>query len=195
MALNEVNAPYDSVLEAPVKQIVSLRVLGEPAPAASAQGQGSGGTGFGASAGGAGRRRSRSGSGAAGSKSGAASTAVAVDPAREIPLDFGQSFTGRTSNPLYDVRFVELMIIVDSSRIPDVFDALAKQNFITVLNAQLDAVDPFAAVKDGYFYGTTPVSMLTLDLETVWLREWTAQFMPVELKQALRIPIEPQPAE
>ena len=43
----------------------------------------------------------------------------------------------------------------------------------------------------GYFYGGGPVSMLTLQLETVWLREWTADFMPSALRQALGIPARP----
>jgi len=79
---------------------------------------------------------------------------------------------------------------VDSAKIPEVFDALARQNFMTVINAEVDAMDLFAAIKDGYFYGTAPVSLLTLEIETIWLREWTAQFMPTELKQALGIRIE-----
>ncbi len=107
-----------------------------------------------------------------------------------MPLDYGVSFTGRTDNPLYDVRDVRLEIVVDSAKIPEIFDALARQNFMTVINARIDAQDLFAAIRDGYFYGTAPVSLLTLDIETIWLREWTAQFMPTGLKQALGIPIE-----
>ena len=93
---------------------------------------------------------------------------------------------------MYDVRHVRVTIVVDSNRIPEVLDALVRYNFITIINIQLDVVDSFLEVKDGYYYGGTPVSKLTLELETIWLREWTAQFMPPELKQALGIPAEPQ---
>ncbi|MCH8152998.1 MAG: hypothetical protein IH830_11590 [Planctomycetes bacterium] len=187
LALREANEPYDSVLDGPVKRLVSMQVLGEPAPAARSGPPPSGG-GFGSSPAGSGRRRgsSRSSSGRT-----AAATPAAADPSQEVPLDFSVSFTGRTSNPLYDVRHVQLTIVVDSSRIPEVLDALVRYNFMTIINTQLDVVDSFSEVKDGYYYGGTPVSMLTLELETIWLREWTAQFMPPELKQALDIPEEP----
>ena len=119
---------------------------------------------------------------------------MVADPSREVPRDFAVSFTGRTSNPLFDVRRVELVVIVDSTRMPEVFDALAAQNFITILDAQVDAVDMFEEIQDGYFYGGAAVSRLTLELETIWIRDWTAQFMPVELKQSLGIPIQPPAA-
>ncbi len=188
MALREANEPYDSVLDGPVKRLVSMQVIDEPAPAARSGPPASGG-GFGPSSAGPGRRRgsSRSSSGRT-----AVATPAAADPSQEVPLDFSVSFTGRTSNPLYDVRHVQLSIVVDSSRIPEVLDALVRYNFITIINTQLDVVDSFSEVKDGYYYGGTPVSKLTLELETIWLREWTAQFMPPELKQALDIPAEPQ---
>ncbi len=188
LALHAANEPFDSVLDGPVKRLVSVQVLGEPAPAARSGPPASGG-GFGPSSAGSGRRRgsSRSSSGRT-----AVATPAAADPSQEVPLDFSVSFTGRTSNPLYDVRHVQLTIVVDSSRIPEVLDALVRYNFITIINTQLDVVDSFSEVKDGYYYGGTPVSMLTLELETIWLREWTAQFMPPELKQALGIPAEPR---
>ena len=107
-----------------------------------------------------------------------------------MPLDYSVSFTGRHDNPLYDVRLVDLVIVVDSAKIPEVLDALARQNFMTVIApVEVRALDLFTAMRDGYYYGTAPVSELTLTVETIWLREWTAQFMPSELKQALGIPI------
>jgi hypothetical protein len=183
------NESYGSVVGAPVKRLVSLTVLDGPVP------QSSGGAGAESSRGGG----SAGGFGpAAGTRSGgrkpaapSARKAVAADPSLEVQLDYSVSFTGRTDNPLYDVRLVELVIVVDSARIPQVFDALARRNFITVISpVQVDALDLFAAIGDGYFYGTAPVSRLTLTLETIWLREWTAQFMPIEVKEALGIPIE-----
>jgi len=189
--LHAANEPYGSVVDAPVKRLVSLMVLDGPVPQASAgadtgssQGGGSPG-GFG-TAGGGGRRSGGRQAAAPGGQ-----PAVAADPSREVPLDYSVSFTGRTDNSLYDVRLVELVIVVESARIPEIFDALARRNFITVIApVQVDALDLFAAIRDGYFYGAAPVSRLTLTLETIWLREWTAQYMPAELKQALGIPIE-----
>jgi hypothetical protein len=192
-ALYGANEPFDSVADAPVKRLVSLRVLDGPVPDASGSSAGSGrgggsSSGFGPGGGGGRRGGGRQGGGGGGRP------AVAADPSREVPLDYGVSFTGRTDNPLYDVRLVELVIVADSARIPEVFDALAGQNFMTVIApVQVEALDLFAAIRDGYFYGAAPVSQLTLTLETIWLREWTAQFMPTELKQALGIPTKAAP--
>ena len=116
-------------------------------------------------------------------------TTPAVDPAIEVALDFAVSFTGRSTNPLYDVRWINLVIVVDTARMPEVFDALAQRNFITITKAVIQPVDPFSALKDGYFYGTAPASQVTLELETIWFRQWTAQFMPDELKRALGVPV------
>ncbi|MHC4129307.1 MAG: hypothetical protein ACYTE6_03970 [Planctomycetota bacterium] len=189
--LHAANEPYGSVVDAPVKRLVSLTVLDGPVPqesagAATDSSRGGGSPGGFGPAGGGGRRSGGRQAAASGAR-----PAVAADPSREVPLDYSVSFTGRTDNPLYDVRLVELVIVVESARIPEVFDALARRNFITVIApVQVDALDLFGAIKDGYFYGAAPVSQLTLTLETIWLREWTAQYMPAELKQALGIPIE-----
>ncbi len=192
-ALSGANEPFESVLEAPVKRLVSLVEFGAPVVGGGSAG-GGGGSGFNAGfapGGGGGRRRASSGSSAP-----AAGTAVApIDPAREVLLDFAFSFTGRKTNPLYDVRLIQLVLIAETARIPVVFDALSRKNFITILDAKLEAVDAFEEVREGYFYGSAGVSKLTLDLETVWLREWTAPLMPLDLKLALGIPVVTQPPQ
>ncbi len=188
-ALSGANEPFESVLEAPVKRLVSLVEFSAPVVGGGSAGGGAEfNAGF-APGGGGGRRRAGSGSSAP-----AAGTAVApIDPAREVPLDFAFSFTGRKTNPLYDVRLIQLVLIAETVRIPVVLDALSRKNFITILDVKLEAVDAFEEVREGYFYGSAGVSKLTLDLETVWLREWTAPLMPPDLKLALGIPVVTQP--
>ncbi len=186
-ALSDANEPFESVLEAPIKRLVSLVEFGAPVVAGGSAG--GGGSGFNAGfAPGGGRG---AGSGASTPTGGKA--AAPLDPAREVPLDFAFSFTGRKTNPLYDVRLIQLVLIVETARIPVVLDALSRKNFITILDATLEAVDAFEEVGEGYFYGSAGVSKLTLDLETVWLREWTAPLMPPDLKLALGIPVVTQP--
>ena len=187
-ALAKCNEPYNSIVDAPVKRVVSLFVTDDPgsvsasrsAPAAG------GGAGFGTS--GASKSKRRGGR----SKSSTAAKPRSADPGREIPLDYSYSFTGRTSNPLFDVRRVELLLIVDSEKMPEVFDALARHNFITIVNASVATVNLFDAIKGGYFFGSKPVSLIRLDLETVWFREWTTEFMPPDLKAALGVPATPK---
>jgi hypothetical protein len=80
-------------------------------------------------------------------------------------------------------------LVVDTARIPQVLDAIARRNFMTVLNLEMMPADHYEAAQAGYFYGTAPVSTLNLTIESVWLRAWTAEFMPDELKLALGIPL------
>ena len=122
LALREANQPYDSVLDGPVKRLASLQVLDEPTPAAGGTSPSSGG-GIGMGVTGP-QRRGRAGRSR--SAPSEAATPAAADPSQEVPLDFSLSFTGRTSNPLYDVRHVRVTIVVDSNRIPEVLDALVR---------------------------------------------------------------------
>ena len=62
-----------------------------------------------------------------------------------------------------------------------VLDALAKHNFITVFDMEINSIDPYEAARSGYLYGSAPVSELTLQLETIWLRAWTTELMPIGL--------------
>ncbi|MHC5114696.1 MAG: hypothetical protein ACYTGP_09740 [Planctomycetota bacterium] len=165
------------VQKQPVKRVVQINVFAPDydAPASGGGGGGSGAPGFG---GGGGR-----GGGAA-----AGPAPVAVNPSQEVKPDFGASFTGRVTNPLYDVRHVEARLVVETEQINAVLDAIAERNFITIVDLVMTPADHFAAAQEGFYFGEQPVTELTLILETVWLREWTAPFMPAELKQALRIP-------
>ncbi|MEE8153516.1 MAG: hypothetical protein V3T53_00990 [Phycisphaerales bacterium] len=180
LALHEANNDSSSVLDAPAKRLVSIDLFADTSHVASAPPQ-TRGRGLGAP----GRSSSDAGS--------AESAAPAVDPAIEVALNFDASFTGRSTNPLYDVRWITLVIVVDTARMPEVFDALAQRNFITITEAAIQPVDPFSTLKSGYFYGTAPASQVTLELETIWFRQWTAQFMPDELKRALGVTVPTTP--
>lgn len=115
----------------------------------------------------------------------------APPPTAQPTADYQRSFTGRTSNSLFDVRDVRLTVVVDSVRMPALLDALAAQNFITILDVKMSPADQFEDAAAGYIYGASPVSRVELLLETLWLREWTTEFMPEELKAAMGIPVAP----
>jgi len=184
------NAGAASVVESPVKRVVQLMVLDE-LPGARGGGEGSPGSGF--TGDGVPGRRGIDGSDAGGEGSppppseDAALGPMTIDASVEAPLDFARSFTGRVSNSIYDVRLVELVAVVSTAKLPRLFDALASRNFMTVLDVKLRPADAFDAAGQGYIYGTDPVSEVTLLIETVWLREWTAPFMPGDLRAALGI--------
>ncbi len=187
-AIAMANADSPSVVESPVKRVVSLTVLDE-LPGGETSGGDSGGFGGGGISG----RRGVDGEGSDSTGSAGAGAGddavgpVVIDSSVEAALDFSRTFTGRKSNSVYDVRNVELVVVVATEQLPKLFDALAKRNFMTVLDMELRPADAFEAARLGYIYGTAPVSEATLLIETVWLREWTAPFMPADARQALGI--------
>ena len=110
-----------------------------------------------------------------------------VDPAAEAARDYSKSFTGRTSNTVYDVRQVTLVFVAETAAIPAVLNALSRENFMTILDMEVVPADPFAAARKGFAYGVEPVSTVTLDIETIWFREWTAFFMPESVRGLLGV--------
>lgn len=110
-----------------------------------------------------------------------------IDPSREAKIDYNISLSGRVSNDVYDVRIVDCELIVATTGLPAVMDAIAKRNFMTVLDARIRPADSFAAAQEGYIYGIEPVSRVNLKIESIWLREWTAETMPGDLRDLLGI--------
>ena len=102
------------------------------------------------------------------------------------PVSFKASLSGRygsPSNQVYDVRYADLNMIVSSSRLPEFFDALASVNFMTVLDCDLEAIDPWAELEQGYYFGDEPVVRAKVRVETIWLREWVAPLMPAKVRK------------
>ena len=129
-----------------------------------------------------------------------------------ISKDLSYSLTGRRTNGVWDVRPVDILMVVETERLPEVIDELTRENFFTVLDVSLTPVDSFAALAEGCYYGSAPVSDVSLRLETVWFRslhqdrsqtsspESTDEFdsgagaqvawwMPADLREALGIPV------
>ena len=123
-----------------------------------------------------------------------AAAGAPLNPKLEAALDFSASITGRKTNPLYDVRYVNLSLIIDATQLPRILDALASQNFITPVDLDLEPADPFEAARQGYFYGAGQIARLDVELETIWLRDWMIPFMPDDVRKALGVPLE-EPAQ
>ena len=106
------------------------------------------------------------------------------------PLDFSASITGRVSGPgrrnrWYDVRPVTLEIVVSSARLPQFVTALSATNFIAVLDLDLTKVEPLADLREGFDYGDEHVVRASIVVETIWLRDWRKQAMPMDVQKAL----------
>lgn len=122
-------------------------------------------------------------------------TGEAIAPRTKITPDYSASFTGLKSCQLYDVRNIEIKLIMTTADIPKVFNAFAQENFITVTQVKLTPVDIFKAARLGFIYGKDPCSEVSMTLQSIWLREWTTLKMPVELKnkigtRGVEIPVE-----
>ena len=208
-----------SELTSPVKQVVSLEVLGLPnitntAPKGGPKGGSGGGTGgpsggnnsgggpLGAPLGGPLTSGGDGGPTFFGGPGGPSQPTGPKPPAPPMPPRGGNdrgndgsgsladSFTGRVSGELFDVLQVRLSIIVDSQRVPIILDGFAKYNFFTVIDLELQPADTFLALDEGYDYGNESVSQMTVVFEVAWLRSWTTEFMPDEVKTVLGIQIE-----
>ena len=177
------------VQHAPVKRLVSLRSLSGTPGAGKGNGKGGGGSTFGNSSG---RNRTR---GNSGGNSKPASNQNAGGPLGEPQIsmdvassnDFSVSFTGRQSNELYDVRPVELVVVIETAELPSLVNALARQNFITITDLTLQPTSAFDAAEFGYMFGDQPISLVTMRLETIWFRKWTAAWMPQDVRDALGV--------
>lgn len=109
--------------------------------------------------------------------------------------DFALSPTGRVSNDIFDVRHVRVHMLMDWKHMSEFMGALARTNFMTVLDVDVKDIDEYEALRSGYFYGNGDVVDVTMLIETLWLREWTTDLMPDLVKQAMGIPIERPAAE
>jgi hypothetical protein len=135
------------------------------------------------------------------------STSAPVDPKSAlITPAFAGSVTGRVggkANQLYDVRKARLSAVVSLQRLPQFFNAISKANFMTVTGINLRPVNMNDDLGTGYYYGPEAVVRADIEIECVWLRNWTAPLMPDEIKSDLGIAVEkpageadaPAPAE
>lgn len=188
-ALASVNKDSSSVADAPVKRVLGIVINdlpevkgGDESGAAPSQPRLSGGFG---SEGADAQTPPPTDQGAAEAMP---SAGGAANPKAPITRDYSTSLSGLVTNPLFDVLTVDFAIIVDTARLPEVLDAVSRYNFNTITNLRVESTDSFAATEQGFFYGKQPVSAVTLRMETVWLREWTKQFMPPATREALSIP-------
>ena len=202
-ALAAANDGAASVIDGAVKRLVDITIASDAGTVLGGSGGGGGnaggggGTGFGFGAAGGMGRRNPAGGGGRGGRGGASAAAPAgrpINPAAEAKLDYTVSITGRQTNPLYDVRYVDVDLVVDPERIPEILDAFAQQNFITVIDLEVNRADPYGSLAAGYFYGSGALANLRLRLETIWLREWMKQHMPPSVRATLGVPAD-KPAD
>ncbi|MDF1810396.1 MAG: hypothetical protein P1U42_11945 [Phycisphaerales bacterium] len=160
-----------AVPNAPIKRVESMRVselvIGEGSSDDDLTSTGSS------------RPRSRSGS---------------TTPASSSKKDDGfTSFTGRKSGDpqsAFDLRMIEIVVVASSQDLPRFIDAIGKTNYMTVTDLDIQDVDVWNDLEQGFYYGDDHTVRATMMIETVWLRSWMAPLMPDPIKVGLGIPVE-----
>ncbi len=121
--------------------------------------------------------------GAPGGAAAAPDATAYADPAQPFPPDYTRSISGRAAQTgLYDMRPVKILLIVDSRRLGQVFDAFHTTNFMSVVGFRTVPLDLSAELAQGFYYGSDPVIQIELEVETLWLRDWTVKLMPPPVK-------------
>lgn len=119
------------------------------------------------------------------------------DPTAAVPKDPGASITGRVGpNGLYDIRYVDLLLVVATEQLPAFLEALGATNLLTVVGFEMESLpDADERLRNGFVYtrGGEHLARARLRVESVWLREWTGKHMPVEVRGALGFPDAPAP--
>jgi hypothetical protein len=126
---------------------------------------------------------------AAGGAAVAAAVAVPVEGGdiAVLPKNTNVSPTGRVCNAMYDVVSFSLVIDVQASQIPYVLATLSQNRLIDVYNMDIISVDNAEQHNAGFLYGTEPVVRLSLKCEGLFMRSWTAPYMPTAVKAMLGI--------
>lgn len=99
-----------------------------------------------------------------------------VDLNKPLPKNFAVSETGRVSNPLYDVRHVNVSLVVDMAQLPRVLNAFTEVNLNTPIIRNIRTIDQATALRtENVVYGNNvTVAQVDLLIESLWLRRWTA---------------------
>ncbi len=97
---------------------------------------------------------------------------------------------GGKADSAYDIRMIELVVVASSQDLPKFIDAIGRTNYMTVTDLDLEAVDVWEDLAQGYYYGDEHVVRATITIESVWLRSWLKPIMPDRIKTALGIPLD-----
>ncbi|MEM8783924.1 MAG: hypothetical protein AAGE65_13850 [Planctomycetota bacterium] len=110
--------------------------------------------------------------------------AAPVQPGAAVNANYFFAPTGRASNNVFDVRHVRLTLHADFQKLPDLYNAIGSTNYMTVIDQRIDSLDEFdfGMLGGPFLYGPGDMVQLELVIETLWLREWTAPWMPEDVR-------------
>lgn len=100
---------------------------------------------------------------------------------------FAPSFTRRNNTAGMFMVPVQLVVVADVRRLPELLAELTRTNFMTPVNVEFTSL-PSDPLQKPYVFGPNPVAKVTIDLEMYFLRSEFEKFIPEELKQILASP-------
>ena len=103
-------------------------------------------------------------------------------------LDPNVSVTGHITNDMHDIVLVDIDMVVSLDRVDDVLDAFDRPGVMTIVDLAMQRLNVFDRLKEGYYFGDTPVIRLVVTVETLWLRAWTGDAMPDDVRTTLGLP-------
>lgn len=168
-AIEELNTNSTSVLDSPIKNLITLNIPEDFYPPTKGAGGGLRG-------------------GAADADTPTVATGGRPDATIALPDPGTSTPTKRASNNLYDVVQFNLVVDMEADKIPLFLKTLATNRFLTVTRLEMEPVDSQVKQGEGYVYGPQPVVTLRLDCEELFMREWTIHYMPKEIRKNLGIP-------
>ncbi len=94
-------------------------------------------------------------------------------------------FTGNKSNELYELMQLSVVLVVNAEEMPEIMAELCRDQFLTIVNVEYEAVDPNPSMR-GKIFGDQPVVQLSLDMETQFFSEFYLPLMPDEILEPLK---------
>jgi hypothetical protein len=109
---------------------------------------------------------------------------IAGTPTGLVTKQVTASVSARSCNSTYDVVAYTVRLVVDAEKVPLILRELQSGQFLTVLKVQvLQVFDPALTATNDYRYGDKPCVELELQVEELFLHQWTDPLLPDARKQ------------
>jgi len=186
-AINAVNGKSRNVFESPVKRLEKIAVGAANAKAlhggtfviAPGNSSGGGGVVAGNTADG-GQLFLTQGLGGGDKNNNSGATGILMDP--------GKSMTARVGSGDWDVSFMTVVVHIDPSYLNKFIAELYRQNNgYTVVDVNVETLDPFELASNGYMYGNVPVVRADILVEALFFRNWTAFVIPEPYRLSMKM--------
>ncbi len=116
--------------------------------------------------------------------------APAIEPSFNASLPISRDYsTGPFGHPrpndLYETNTIDIEIIVDARKVPQIISSLTAGRYLFVNQVSLSSVDTGIAFRDGYLYGPDQVVRLNLRVDILIIRSALGPWLPDAVKAYL----------